>query len=42
LSQPQLDRRAISQLSRQLIGNSAERLLQDELQKGLQKLLGPK
>ena len=41
-SKPQLDRSAITQLSRKLIGNTAERLLQQELQRGLQKLLGPK
>ena len=42
LNRPQLDRRAISQLSSQLIGNTAERLIDGQLQKGLQKLLGPK
>ncbi len=42
LSKPQLDQRAVAQLSQQLIGQTAERLLQNELQKGLKKLLGPK
>lgn len=41
-SQPRIDQRALAQLSSQLIGNTAEQFLQDELQKGLQKLLGPK
>jgi hypothetical protein len=42
ITQPQVDRRVVAQLSQQLIGNTAERLLQDELEKGLKKLLGPK
>ncbi len=37
LSSPDLDRREIANLSRQLIGNTAEKLIQEELQKGLQK-----
>ena len=41
-AKPQLDRGAIAKLSRQLIGNGAERLIQQELQKGLQKLLRTK
>jgi hypothetical protein len=41
-SQPQLDQRALAQLSQQIIGSTAEHFIQDELQKGLQKLLGPK
>ena len=39
-SQPQIDRRAVSQLSQQLLGSAAQQMIQGELQKGLQKLLG--
>lgn len=42
LSRPQLDRRAFAQVSQQIIGSTAERLLHSELEKGLKKLLGPK
>ena len=41
LSQPRLDSRAVQQLSTQLIGGAAERLIQDELQNQLQKLFQP-
>ncbi|MEM7313633.1 MAG: hypothetical protein AAF497_10830, partial [Planctomycetota bacterium] len=41
-AKPQLERGAIAKLSQQLIGNTAERLIHQELQKGLQKLLGPR
>jgi hypothetical protein len=42
LSRPQLDTRALAQLSGQVVRGTAERLLQDELQKQLQRLLGPR
>ncbi|MEM8680428.1 MAG: hypothetical protein AAGF97_13850, partial [Planctomycetota bacterium] len=42
LKRPHLDRRGLGQLSSQLIGNTAERLIDGQLQRGLQKLLGPK
>ncbi len=42
LSRPQLERSAVAQLSRQMVESTAQNLLQEELQKGLQKLLGPK
>ncbi len=42
LSRPELDTRAFSQLTQQIIGNTAERYLHNELEKGLKKLLGPK
>jgi hypothetical protein len=32
----------LSQLTQQIVGGAAERLLHDELEKGLKKLLGPK
>ena len=41
-SRPQLDQRALANISQQLIGSTAEQFIQGELQKGLQKLLGPK
>ncbi len=41
-ARPQLERSALAQLSRQMVESTAQNLLQDELQKGLQKLLGPK
>ena len=41
-SQPELDQRALADISKQLIGSTAEQFIQGELQKGLQKLLGPK
>jgi hypothetical protein len=40
LMQPQLDQSAIAQLSQQVLGATAERLIQDELMQGLEKLLG--
>lgn len=42
LSRPELDQRGIAEMGRGMITNTAERLLQDEIGKGLQKLLGPK
>lgn len=42
LSQPQLDTRSFAQMTQQIIGNTAERYLHNELEKGLKKLLGPK
>ena len=41
LGQPRVDRSSLEQLSQQLIGGAAQRLLQDELQNQLQKLLQP-
>ncbi len=42
LSKPAVDERAIADLSRKLITNSAGRLLEDEVLKGLDRLFGPK
>lgn len=42
LTRPVLDNRALEDLSRQLVGSAAERLLQEELSKGLNRLLGPR
>ncbi len=42
LGQPQIDSHGIAQLMRENVGDTAERVIQGELQKGLQKLLGPK
>lgn len=42
LTRPDLDQRALAELGREMLGGTAERLLQDEIGKGLQKLLGPK
>ncbi len=41
LSHPKVDRSALRQLSRQLLGGAAERLLQDELQRQLKNLFRP-
>ena len=40
--QPQIDSRGVTKLTRELVGSTAERVIQDEIQRGLQKLLGPK
>jgi hypothetical protein len=41
-AQPKVDRRALDQLAAQLLGNAATGLLQQELEKGLDKLLRPR
>ncbi len=38
-SRPQIDQRAIAQLSKDLVGGAAQNYLQNELQRGLQKLI---
>ena len=40
--QPQIDSRGVTKLTRELVGSTAERVIQDEVQRGLQRLLGPK
>jgi len=42
LSKPQIDRRALDQLAAQLIGNAATGLLQNEIEKGLDKIFKPR
>jgi translocation and assembly module TamB len=42
LTRPELDQRGIAEMGRGMVTNTAERLLQDEIGKGLQRLLGPK
>jgi hypothetical protein len=41
LSQPRIDDQALRELSRTVIGNAAGRLLEQELNRGLQRLFGP-
>jgi hypothetical protein len=42
VSQPQVDKRVLEQLAAQFINNAAGQLLENELQKGLDKLFRPK
>jgi len=41
LSRPEVDRKVLDQLSRQFLENAARNVLDDQLQRGLNRLLGP-